>query len=184
MSLRYALLGAIAERPRTGYGLLKHFQQSLAYAWPASHSQIYPELARLREQGLIEETETGPRNSRTYSLTRPGLVEIRRWLHETTPDRRVRSDATLRTFFLWLLEPSEAEAQLEREREYWLSVLEELEAIRAEPRGSNRKEQAYGLALEGGIRTTQAKVDWLDWALEEVRSPAWRRARARVAASA
>jgi PadR family transcriptional regulator, regulatory protein AphA len=182
MSLRHALLGAIAERPRTGYGLLKHFEQSLAYVWPASHSQIYPELARLRDEGLIEETETGPRNSRTYAVTEPGLAEIRRWLRETSPDRRVRSDAALRTFFLWLLEPSEAEGQLEREREYWLGVLAQLEAIREEPRGSNRKEQAYGLALESGIRTTQAKLDWVEWALEQVRSPGWRRAR--VAASA
>jgi alpha-beta hydrolase superfamily lysophospholipase len=48
MSLRHALIGVLADEPRTGYGLLKHFEQSLAYAWPASHSQIYPELARLR----------------------------------------------------------------------------------------------------------------------------------------
>ena len=65
MSLRHALLGALADRPRTGYGLLKHFEQSLAYAWPASHSQIYPELARLRDEGLIEQTASGARGSRT-----------------------------------------------------------------------------------------------------------------------
>jgi PadR family transcriptional regulator AphA len=181
MSLRHALLGALADRPRTGYGLLKHFEQSLAYAWPASHSQIYPELARLLEDGLIEETETGPRNSRTYALTDAGLEEVRSWLRETTPDRRVRSDASLRTFFLWLLEPSEAESELERERGYWQGVLAELEAIRAEPVGRSRKEQAYRLALEGGIRTTQARLEWLDWALEQVRSPAWRRARVAAA---
>ena len=51
MALRYALLGALADQPRTGYALLKHFEQSLAYAWPASHSQIYPELARLLADG-------------------------------------------------------------------------------------------------------------------------------------
>ena len=59
MALKYALLGSLADQPRTGYELLKHFEQSLAYAWPASHSQIYPELARLLEDGLIEQTESG-----------------------------------------------------------------------------------------------------------------------------
>ena len=73
MSLRHALLGALADQPRSGYALLKHFEQSLAYAWPASHSQIYPELARLLEDGLIEESETGARRSRTYAITRSGL---------------------------------------------------------------------------------------------------------------
>ena len=127
MSLRHALLGALADEPRTGYGLLKHFEQSLAYAWPASHSQIYPELARLVEDGLIEQTASGPRGSKTYAVTPAGRDEITRWLRETTPDRRVRSDAALRMFFLWLLEPEEAATQLEAEREYWAGILAELE---------------------------------------------------------
>ena len=173
MSLRYALLGSLADRPRTGYALLKHFEQSLAYAWPASHSQIYPELARLRVSGLIEETETGPRGSRTYALTDAGLAEIRRWLRETGPDRRVRSDAALRTFFLWLLEPEEAAGQLVREREYWREVLDELERLEAEPTGEDRKSRAFRIALEGGIRGTEARLAWLEEAIAEVRSPAW-----------
>jgi PadR family transcriptional regulator, regulatory protein AphA len=168
MSLRHALLGALADRPRTGYGLLKHFEQSLAYAWPASHSQIYPALARLREDGLIEQTGSGARNSKTYAVTDAGLAEIRRWLRETEPDRRVRSDAALRTFFLWLLEPEEAQAELERERRYWSERLEELEAIKARPRGPGRKEQAFGIALEGGIRTIETRLAWLRWAEQEV----------------
>jgi DNA-binding PadR family transcriptional regulator len=173
MSLRHALLGALADRPRTGYALLKHFEQSLAYAWPASHSQIYPELARLRESGLIEQTETGPRGSRTYALTDTGLAEIRRWLRETDPDRRVRSDAALRTFFLWLLEPGEATAQLERERAYWRGVLDELERIEAEPTGEDRKSRAFRIALEGGIGGVEARLAWLEGAIAEVRSPSW-----------
>ena len=113
MALRYALLGALADQPRTGYALLKHFEQSLAYAWPASHSQIYPELARLLDDGLIEQTGSGARNSKTYAVTDVGLAEVRRWLRESEPDRRVRSDAALRTFFLWLLEPAEAAERLD-----------------------------------------------------------------------
>jgi PadR family transcriptional regulator, regulatory protein AphA len=168
MALRYALLGAIAECPRTGYELLKHFEQSLAYAWPASHSQIYPELARLRDDGLIEQTGSGARNSKTYGITDAGLAEVRGWLQETEPDRRVRSDAALRTFFLWLLEPSEAVAKLADERAYWRARLDELEQIRARPRGPGRKEQAFGIALEGGIRTIEGRLEWLDWAAAEV----------------
>jgi PadR family transcriptional regulator, regulatory protein AphA len=173
MSLRHALLGALADRPRTGYALLKHFEQSLAYAWPASHSQIYPELARLLRDGFIEQTASGPRGSRTYALTNAGLAEIRRWLLETEPDRRVRSDAALRTFFLWLLDPLEAEGELERERAYWRGILDEFRRIEAEPTGMGRKARTFRIALEGGIRTVEARLEWLESALAEVRSPAW-----------
>ena len=151
MALRYALLGALADQPRTGYALLKHFEQSLAYAWPASHSQIYPELARLLADGLIEQTGSGARGSKTYALTDAGLAEIRRWLRETEPDRRVRSDAALRTFFLWLLEPDEAEASAREERTYWRGVLDEFERIRAEPTGRNRKARTFRIALEAAF---------------------------------
>jgi PadR family transcriptional regulator, regulatory protein AphA len=173
MSLRYALLGALADCPRTGYGLLKHFQQSLAYAWPASHSQIYPELARLLADGLIEQSESGPRGAKTYAITQLGLEETRRWLRETEPERRVRNDAALRTFFLWLLEPAEAAAQLERERDYWRAILAEFERIQAEPTGTSRKARSFRIALEGGILSTKARLEWLDQAIAEVRSPAW-----------
>ncbi len=168
MALRHALLGALADRPRTGYGLLKHFEQSLAYAWPASHSQIYPELARLLEDGLIEQTSAGARNSKTYAVTDAGLAEVRRWLRDTEPDRRVRSDAALRTFFLWLLEPDEAREHLERERVHARARLEELLEIRGAPREPGRKEQAFGVALEGGIRSLESRLAWLDWAEAEL----------------
>jgi DNA-binding PadR family transcriptional regulator len=172
MSLRHALLGALADQPRTGYALLKHFEQSLAYAWPASHSQIYPELARLREDGLIEQTDSGPRGSKTYALTDAGLAEVRRWLLETEPDRRVRSDAALRTFFLWLLEPDDAIGHLEREREHWAAQLTELERIRDAPRGTSRKELAFGIALEGGIRSIKTRLEWLAWAASQLATDA------------
>ena len=174
MSLRHALLGALADQPRTGYALLKHFEQSLGQAWPASHSQIYPELARLRGDGLIDELATGPRGSRTYAITESGIAEIRRWLREIEPDRRVRSDAALRVFFLWLLEPEEAAALLERERSYLRSLLVRYESIREEdPVLRDRKQRAFRLALDGGIRSVRARLESVDAALLEVRSPEW-----------
>jgi PadR family transcriptional regulator, regulatory protein AphA len=167
MSLRHALLGALADRPRSGYELLKHFEQSLAYAWPASHSQIYPELARLLSENLIEQTSAGPRGSKTYALTDAGLTEVQRWLRETQPDRRVRNDALLRMFFLWLLEPDEARAHLARERAYWQEIMDELREIETQPVGPTRKDRAFRLSLEGGIHMVDARIRWLDWAVEQ-----------------
>lgn len=174
MALKYALLGSLADQPRTGYALLKHFEQSLAYAWPASHSQIYPELARLLEAGLIEQTEAGARNSKTYAVTAAGLDEVRRWLRETSPDRRVRSEAALRGFFLWLLDPAEAEQQLEHERSHWQGVLNEYRRIQDEPTGHNKKARTFRIALEGAIRLAEARLAWLDDAIAEIGSDEWK----------
>jgi DNA-binding PadR family transcriptional regulator len=163
-TLGHALLGLLAEQPRTGYGLLKHFEQSLAYAWPASHSQIYPELAKLLAAGLIREGEALPRGGRPYELTDAGREEVRRWLRETEPSRTVRSEAALRLFFLWLLEPEDAEAYLRVEAERARVVLAELEAIAEQEDPDSPKTRAYGIALELGLRTTRARLEWAEWA--------------------
>ena len=173
MSLRHALLGALADQPLTGYALLKHFEQSLGQAWPASHSQIYPELARLRGDGLIRETAAGARGfGRTADRCRSGGG--RRWLRETEPDRRVRSDAALRVFFLWLLEPAEARAFLERERAYLQDRLQRYERIRAEDPVCGR-----GSSAPSGSRSKEASARWRRGSRGstgrrgEVASPAW-----------
>ena len=126
MSLRYALLGLLADRPHSGWQLHYHFEGSLAYAWRAHHSQISPALARLREAGLIEQTGEGPRGSKEYSLTATGRTEVVRWLRETRPGRNTRDEALLRVFFLWLLEPEEAAAYFDHEAAYERQLLTEL----------------------------------------------------------
>lgn len=163
-TLGHALLGVLAEGPRTGYSLVRHLAQSIAYAWPAGHSQVYPELARLREAGLIRETGSAPRGGRVYELTDTGLEEVRRWLRETAPSRTTRNESTLRLFFLWLLEGDEAHAYLRGEAEHARAVLEELEGIAAQEDPDNPKTRAYRVALELGLRTARARLEWAEWA--------------------
>jgi DNA-binding PadR family transcriptional regulator len=170
-TLGHALLGVLAERPRTGYGLLKHFEQSLAYAWPASHSQIYPELAKLLDAGLIREGDPLPRGGRPYEITEAGLAQVRSWLRETEPSRTVRSEATLRLFFLWLLDSGEAEAYLRGEAERARTVFAELEEIAAQRDPDSPKTRAYRIALELGLRSARARLDWAEWAVKAAGRP-------------
>ena len=89
---------------------------------------------------------------------------MRRWLRETEPSRTVRSEATLRLFFLWLLEQEDAEAYLRAEAEQARVVLAELEAIAEQEDPDSPKTRAYGIALELGLRTTRAWLEWAEWA--------------------
>ena len=164
-TLGHALLGVLAEGPRTGYSLVRHLAQSIAYAWPASHSQVYPELARLREAGLIREGAAAPRGGRVYEVTDAGLEEVRRWLRETEPSRTVRNESALRLFFLWLLEPDEADAYLRAEVEQARATLDEFERIAAQEDPDNPKTRAYRTALELGLHTARARLEWAEGAV-------------------
>lgn len=167
-TLGHALLGVLAEGPRTGYGLVRHLAQSIAYTWPASHSQVYPELARLREAGLIREGAAAPRGGRLYELTDAGLEEVRRWLRETEPSRTVRDESALRLFFLWLLEPEEAEAYLRGEAERARATLADLERIAEQEDPDTPKTRAYRTALELGLHAARAKLAWAESAVGAV----------------
>ena len=73
MSLRHALIGLLAEQPASGWDLSRRFQDILGSVWPAGHPQIYGELRRLDEDGLIEVVAEGPRGRKEYRATdRPG----------------------------------------------------------------------------------------------------------------
>src|SRR4051812_50048874 len=72
MSLPHAVLGLLTLAPSNGYELTRRFDESLSNAWSASHSQIYPELAKLEQAGLVEGGGGGGRGSRTYAATAAG----------------------------------------------------------------------------------------------------------------
>lgn len=53
MALAHAILGAIAKTACSGYDLDKRFDGSVGFFLSASHQQIYRELGKLEDQGLI-----------------------------------------------------------------------------------------------------------------------------------
>ena len=164
MALRHGLLGLIAARPATGYELAKRFEESLTHVWSAQLSQIYPELARLEATGAIRVVETGPRRRKTYEITDAGLDELRGWLREAEPDRIRRNEAMLKTYFLWLLEPAEAEAYLRREAEHHRDALRRFERLAAETHVT----PSAPLPLEWAIRYCAELARWADWAADAV----------------
>src|SRR5437588_12869448 len=100
MSLRHGMLGLLARGPASGYDLLKTFEVSLANVWPATQSQLYTELGRLTDAGLVIVYAEGPRGRKEYRITDAGRAELRRWLTEVEPDPPRRNDALLRVFLL------------------------------------------------------------------------------------
>jgi PadR family transcriptional regulator, regulator of vanillate utilization len=74
--------------PMTGYDLVKFFDGTVAYFWNAPHSQIYPELRRMEEAGLVTATTVnrGERaTKRVYQITEAGIEEVRRWQASVEP---------------------------------------------------------------------------------------------------
>ena len=45
--------------------------------------------------------------------------------------------------------------------------MDELQEISAQPPGRPRKDCAFRLTLEGGVRMVEARLQWLDWAVDQ-----------------
>ncbi len=103
MSLRHGLLNLLSGDPMSGYDLSQYFEYSMGNVWPAQHSQIYPELAKLVAEGLIAQTGEGPRGRKEYQTTPEGIDELRSWLRDTELEFSLRYPALLRVFCLWAL---------------------------------------------------------------------------------
>ena len=124
MSLRYAILGLLSAEPMSGYDLAKWMDRGLGNIWSAHASQIYPELARMVEAGVIAEVpgDTGPRRRRVYGISDDGAADLREWLATATLDPGGRNEALLRSVLLGQLDPRSAalafttEAERHRER--------------------------------------------------------------------
>jgi PadR family transcriptional regulator AphA len=160
MSLPHAVLGLLAVQPTTGYDLAQRFDRSLANAWHASHSQIYPALARLQEAGMVEVVGEGARRSRTWALTPQGHEELRRWMTETEPNRSQRNETAVRWFLLSVIPPAEQRIALERELAFSEQEIERLQAI-AEHLDAAAHPQAFRSTVELALRMSSVMRDWL-----------------------
>ena len=179
MSLRHGLIGLLArEGPQTGYQLTKAFDRSVNFVWHAVHGQIYPELARLVHAGYIRQTGTGPRGAKRYEATEAGIDELRRWITEVEPGRGTRNEVLLRTFFMYLVEPAEAEAFFRREAEHYRLELGALEAFAAEE-VETPSQRASALTVDAGIRVLKARIEWAERAAENAPALVGRRVRIR-----
>ena len=99
MSLRDAVLAALLEGESSGYDLAKDFDASVANFWMATPQQLYRELERLAEQGLIQarivEQERRP-NKRMFSLTEAGYEAIRQFTGRSPKPSVIRDELMIK----------------------------------------------------------------------------------------
>jgi DNA-binding PadR family transcriptional regulator len=81
--LHSIVLHALAERPRSGYQLMKHIQERTGIK--PSTGSIYPLLDALRQKGLLTVKDVG--RKRVYSITHSGRAELHQHPVEGMYDR-------------------------------------------------------------------------------------------------
>jgi DNA-binding PadR family transcriptional regulator len=72
--VRAAILVLLDEEPRNGYGLMQEIEERSSGAWRPSPGSVYPLLAQLEDEGLVEADASGER--KVIQLTEAGTAYV------------------------------------------------------------------------------------------------------------
>jgi DNA-binding PadR family transcriptional regulator len=157
------ILGMIALGRQTGYDIKQFVDKSTRHFWAASYGQIYPELRRLDEDGLIrgQSEPTGGRARTVYELTDAGKAALKDWL-EPEPDAifEVRDEAMLKLFFSDMGTPEQRIRNIRAMREAHERTLAQLRSMQA--KADHHMPDGPRLTLELGIGLHRGIVEWCE----------------------
>jgi len=162
------ILGLIASHPRSGYDIKAMVDKSTRFFWAASYGQIYPELKRLAERGLIEGSDhsQGERPRTAYSITEAGREALGEWMASGEMTHELRDEALLKLFFSGQASRDELIAVLETKREEHLDALEKFREI--EPFAAAAEDFGPLMVLRYGQAYNDFAVEWCERTLKEL----------------
>jgi DNA-binding PadR family transcriptional regulator len=151
-STGYVILGMLRLGKRTGYEIKQFVDNSTRFFWAASYGQIYPELKKLEQAGLIrgEAESQGGRHRRAFDLTPDGERALDEWLRNSADvGAELRDAALLKLFFSGDLPAGDRVAIARAARERHAATVAVLEDVRSakgdEPGGMPRQVLEFGL---------------------------------------
>jgi DNA-binding PadR family transcriptional regulator len=185
MSVRYAIMGLLHYEDMHGYRIKEHLERNFGHMWTVNFGQIYPELKKLNEEGMvnmIRETQENAPPRKVYSITDKGREDFAEWL-ASDPERGIvlRDPFLLRfTFFGF------------GDRERALDIIDgqigEYEQQLVRRRGNmarwRRMDMHVRLVAELGVSLNEMILEWLERARKELSEPAAEEKRKRVVMTA
>src|SRR3954449_13462510 len=171
------ILGMLAARPRSGYEIKQLVDSSARFFWAASYGQIYPELKRLENDGLISgnDSSQGARQRTVYKLTAAGKRAAREWIDRAPETFELRDEGLLELFFAGSIDPARG-PELARERAaraaasaaQLRAIEEQVEAMGQQGGPENSPDAGSLTVLRYGIEMNEWAADWFERAAERL----------------
>ncbi len=166
------ILGLLASGPKSGYDIKGIVDRSTRFFWRASYGQIYPELRRLDEGGLVRgrPLRRGRRGRTEYELTAAGRHALREWLTSSAePAHEIRDEGLLRFFFSDALEPAEQIANVAAMRERYRRMADRLRD-EIEPFAAEAPGEFPLLTARFGVELYESLAAWCERTEAELRN--------------
>lgn len=168
MSLKFALLGLVALRPRSGYDIKRVVDRSIFYIWNVTATQIYNALRALRDEGLITSEsvpQQGKPDKQIHTITDKGREVLEAFANEPIREETVRDKVLLRIFFGNFADTARIEEELTaylqrvRDEQEYLRGVEERVLAHPGPQHEARRFQLLSLRLKAAqLRATEEEL--------------------------
>jgi DNA-binding PadR family transcriptional regulator len=146
---------------RTGYDIKQFVDKTTRHFWAASYGQIYPELKRLEDRGLITGSSdpSGGRARTVYELTDAGAAALGNWLDsDEAPAPELRDEGMLKLFF----SDARPERRIDNIRAMRRTAERKLELLRGLEAHAGHRPAGPSLTLELGLTQTRSLIDWCE----------------------
>jgi DNA-binding PadR family transcriptional regulator len=166
MSIRHALLGLLAQKPRHGYELRAAFEAVVggAEAWEVKPAQIYTTLDRLEESGLVERhSDLGEGSEparRVYALTGAGRALLHEWFASAVDAQHQRDEFFVKLMVALFSGEANPERIIQIQRSHLYQAMHTMTTLRDSY--NPRCEMAQILLLDKAIMHLEADLRWMD----------------------
>jgi DNA-binding PadR family transcriptional regulator len=176
MSVRYAILGLLAQHPRHGYDLRAAFTAVMGgdQNWDVKPAQIYTTLNRLEEAGLVYqsavEQEGGP-EKHIYNITQLGQQSLTEWFTTGITPEHQHDEFFIKLMIALASGLANPHQLIQIQRLHLFQELHAATTLRSQY--NPHTEMAQILLLEKNIMHLEADLRWLDMCevrLEEIQS--------------
>ena len=169
MSLKFGILGLLAEEPLHGYEVKHRFESLLGGTWEVNIGQIYTTLQRLERDGLVEPAaDRGDRGKLPYHLTATGRRTLDDWLRQPEAEpQQLREEIYVKLLLASRLANGNLDRLLADQRRVYLQRLKDLAGLERQAREQGRDDLV--LLMKGAVLHTEADLKWTDVWSEEIR---------------
>lgn len=174
MSLRFGILGLIADEALHGYEVKARFEDMLGGTWDVNVGSVYQMLQRLERDGLVEAAgERGDRGRQAYRATDTGRTVVEEWL--SGPDKQpelLRDEVYVKVLLLARAKNPDVEKIREIIDTQRRAYLQRLRDLADQERAARNRGGGAGtplaLLFQAGRLHTEASLKWLDACADEL----------------
>ena len=176
MSIKYAILGILAEKDLHGYELKSSFDEKVGEFWSLNYGQIYSTLDRLEKEELVTHDRLAQDrrpDRKIFSITPEGRKELDNWL--STPVNKVRAlrdEFFIKLVFMDKKNPRPVLELIEKQKLLYLKHMNRLtqRKVALKKRSRDLDGLTTDLLMDAGLFHAEADIKWLSLCESKIRA--------------